>query len=109
MALIPRMLRPAVLIRRKAMYSGFLGGSTFWKVIGVFVFGKATIAKFFGKNPEVIDVSSLGGGRVMKVTTTTPPSRRARRKARKAGVVTPSLKESRKLARLWAAAHVSRS
>ena len=102
MALVPRMLRPSVLIRRKAMYQGFLGPSSFWKVVGVFVFGKATIKKFFGKNVEVVDLASLGSGRHMEVTTTKPLSRRARKKQRKAGTAGPTLKESRALAQLWA-------
>jgi hypothetical protein len=102
MGLLPRALRPVVLIRRKAIYGGFLGGSGFWKVVGVIVFGKSTIKKFFGKNPEIIDVSRLGGGRFMQITTAKPLSRRARRKQIKAGVVPASLKESRALGKLWA-------
>ena len=102
MALLPRMLRPSVLIRRKAMYTGFLGNSGFWKVVGVFVFGKSTIKKFFGKNPEVIDVSSLGSGRVMQITTTRPMSRRARKKTVRSGATPPTLKGDRALATLWA-------
>jgi hypothetical protein len=102
MALIPRMLRPSVLIRRKAMYQGFLGPSTLWKVVGVVVFGKSTIKKFFGKNPEVIDVSSLGAGRVMQVTTAKPMTRRARKRAVRSGLTPPTLKGDRALATLWA-------
>jgi len=102
MALIPRMLRPSVLIRRKALHKGFLGPSTLWKVIGVVVFGKSTIKKFFGKNPEVIDVSSLGPGRVMQVTTSKPLSRRRRQKMERAGGTPPTLKGDRALGQLWA-------
>jgi hypothetical protein len=101
MALVPRALRPSILIRRKAMYAGFLGPSRFWKLVGVFVFGKSSIKKFFGKQPEVIDVASLGSGRFMQVTTTKPPSRRERKKLRRAGVA-PTLKERRELAQFWA-------
>ena len=102
MALIPRALRPSVLIRRKAMYAGFLGPSTFWKVIGVVVFGKSTIKKFFGKSPEVIDVSRLGAGRVMQITTSKPLSRRARKKIVRGGDSAPTLKGDRVLGHLWA-------
>jgi hypothetical protein len=105
MALLPRMLRPSAMIRRKAMYQGFLGPSTFWKVVGVFVFGKATIRKFFGKNVEVIDNASLGAGRFMQVTTTKPPSRRERRRRRRAGEVAPTIKETRVAAQAWADSH----
>lgn len=104
MALLPRMLRPSVIIRRKALYSGILGQSTMWKVIGVLVFGKRTITKFFGRNPEVIEVASLGSGRAMQVVTTKPVTRRRRRKMAKAGLPVPSLAEHRRLGRLWAKA-----
>ncbi|MDJ0769469.1 MAG: hypothetical protein QNJ12_11775 [Ilumatobacter sp.] len=102
MALLPRALRPSVLIRRKAIYAGLLGGSGFWRVVAVFVFGQGTIKKFFGKNPEVIDAASMGSGRYMQLTTTKPLSRRAKKKLRKAGVAMPTLKEERALAELWA-------
>ena len=102
MALIPRALRPAVLLRRKAMYNGFLGNSGFWKVVGVILFGKSTIKKFFGKNPEVIDVSSLGSGRYMELTTAKPSTRRTRKKMQRKGLVSPSLDVERKAASLWA-------
>jgi len=99
---IPRMLRPSVLIRRKALYAGFLGTSTFWKVVGVVVFGKRTITKFFGRQPEVIDVSRLGPGRVMQLVTAEPVTRRRRRRLAKRGVTVPTLAEQRVLAKLWA-------
>ena len=99
---IPRMLRPSVLIRRKALYAGFLGTSTFWKVVGVVVFGKRTITKFFGRQPEVIDVSRLGPGRVMQLVTAEPVTRRRRRRLAKRGVTVPNLAEQRVLAKLWA-------
>jgi hypothetical protein len=99
---IPRMLRPSVLIRRKALYAGFLGTSTFWKVVGVVVFGKRTITKFFGRQPEVIDVSRLGPGRVMQLVTAKPVTRRRRRRLAKRGVTAPNLAEQRVLAKLWA-------
>ena len=108
MALLPRMLRPSVLIRRKAMYTGFLGNSGFWKVVGVFVFGKSTIKKFFGKNPEVIDVSSLGPGRVMELMTAKPVTKRRRRKLTKQGVTPPTLAEQKAFSQAWAAKHASR-
>ena len=103
MALIPRALRPSVLIRRKAMYAGFLGPSSFWKVVGVFVFGKATIKKFFGKNPEVIDASSLGAERFMTLTTAKPVTKRRRRKLAKQGITPPTLAEHKAYGRIWAA------
>ena len=108
MALVPRLLRPSVLIRRKAMYAGFLGPSTFWKVVGLVVFGKGTIVKFFGRQAEVIDVSKLGSGRTMQVVTATPISKRSRRKLAKRGTPVPTLAQQRVSARAWAADQAAR-
>lgn len=108
MALVPRLLRPSVLIRRKAMYAGFLGPSTFWKIVGVVVFGKSTISKFFGRQPELIDVSALGPGRFVQITTATPMSRRRRRKLAKRGVAVPTLADDRRAAQLWVTEHAAR-
>lgn len=108
MALVPRLLRPSVIIRRKAMYQGFLGPSGFWKVVGVFVFGKSTLQKFFGKNPEIVDVSSLGAGRAMELYTAKPMTRRRRRKAVKRGQTVPTLAEQKAMSQLWASKHASR-
>ena len=102
MAMLPRHLRPAVMIRRKALYSGFLGSSGFWKIVGVAVFGKSTLKKFFGKNEEVLDVSKLGVGRYMQLTTSKPASRRSRKKMVRAGQTPPTRKGERALGQKWA-------
>lgn len=109
MAIVPRLLRPSVLVRRKAMYAGFLGGSTLWKVVGVVVFGKSTLRKLVGKSPEAIDLATLKSGRTMQVTTAKPLTRRRRRKLAKAGIATPTLQEHRELAQLWAASRSKRA
>jgi hypothetical protein len=96
------MLRPSVLLRRKAMYDGFLGKSGFWKIVGVVLFGKSSIKKFFGKSPEVIDVSRLGAGRYLELTTAKPTTRRTRKKMQRQGLVPPTLDAERKAASLWA-------
>ncbi|MEO6653786.1 MAG: hypothetical protein ABIP17_14140 [Ilumatobacteraceae bacterium] len=101
MALIPRIFRPKFIIRRKALSAGIFGQSTFWKVVAVWVFGKTTLKKFFGKNTEVIDVSRLGGGRYMQLATAKPVNRRERKRLRKAGMEPPTLKEHRELGKLW--------
>jgi tRNA U54 and U55 pseudouridine synthase Pus10 len=98
------MLRPAVIIRRKALYSGVLGNSTVWKGVAVWVFGKAIIKKAAGKNLEVIDVSALGPGRFMTIETIKPTSRRARRKLDKRGTPAPTVKAYRATSRAEAAA-----
>ena len=107
MALLPRALRPTVLIRRKAMYSGIFGQSTFWKVVAVWVFGKASIKKFFGKNVEVIDTAKLGTGRYMQLATAKPVTKRELKKLRKAGMEPPTLKEHKALGKLWASSRAS--
>ena len=72
MALLPRALRPSVVIRRKAVSSGFLGPSTFWKIIGALVFGKGPIKKFFGKHPETIAKQKVGFNSFVKVINSKP-------------------------------------
>ncbi len=106
MALVPRALRPAILLRRKAIYAGFLGPSTFWKIVGAFLFGKSTIKKVFGRNVEVVDVSSLGPGRFMQVITAEPVPRRKRRRLRRRGVYVPTLAEQTAYSQSWADAQV---
>lgn len=102
MAIIPHIFRPMFILRRKALYSGIFGQSTFWKVVAVWVFGRTTLKKFFGKNTEVIDVSKLGRGRYMQLATAKPVTRRERKKLRKAGMEPPTLKEHRQLGKKWA-------
>ena len=104
MALLPRMLRPSVIIRRKAIYAGFLGPSRFWKVVGVVVIGRTTIKRVFGRSEEILDSSSLGVERFMTLTTAQPMTKRNRRKLRRQGIEPMTRKESRALGQLWAAA-----
>lgn len=104
MSLVPRILRPAVIIRRKALYSGVFGNSTLWKGVAVWVFGKSVLKKVAGKNVEVIDVSALGSGRLMTIQTIKPTSRRGRKKLARKGTPAPTVKEYRAASRAEAAA-----
>ncbi len=104
MALIPRMLRPAIVIRRKALYSGIFGDSMLWKGIAVWVFGRSVLKKVAGRNVEVIDVSALRSGRLMTIQTITPTSRRARKKLARKGTPAPTVKQYRATSRAEAAA-----
>ena len=79
MALLPRALRPSVIIRRKAIWSGILGPSRFWKVIGVFVFGKGTIKKIFGKTPEVLGKQKVGFNSFVNVINAKPMTKQQQR------------------------------
>lgn len=72
MALLPRALRPSVIIRRKAIWSGFLGPSRFWKLIGAFVFGQGSIKKFFGRSPETISTQKVGFNSFVNVINAKP-------------------------------------
>lgn len=102
MALIPRLFRPSVIIRRKAMFQGFLGHSTFWKIIGVFVFGKSSIRKFFGRNVEVIDKAALRSGRVMEVATARPMTRKHANELRRRGIEPVTKQEHTAMSQWWA-------
>jgi len=72
MALLPRALRPSVIIRRKAVSSGFFARSAFWKIIGAVVFRQGSMKKFFGKNPEVIAKQKVGFNSFVNVLNAKP-------------------------------------
>ena len=72
MALLPYALRPKVIIRRKAIWSGLLGPSTFWKVVAVWVLGKDTIKRAVGKNPEALGTFSVATDNFVNVINAKP-------------------------------------
>lgn len=88
MALIPLTLRPSFVVRRAAMRRGILGPSTFWKIVAVFVFGRSTLKKLFGRNPEPLGTRTIGVGHVITVAAAVPLTRR---QARRAGITKQSL------------------
>ena len=47
MPLVPRALKPSVLVRRNALYKGVLGGSRGWLAIGAVLWSKSFIKKTF--------------------------------------------------------------
>ncbi|MEL6891270.1 MAG: hypothetical protein AAFP84_06730 [Actinomycetota bacterium] len=81
MALLPYALRPKVIIRRKAIWSGLLGPSTFWKVVAAFVFGQGTLKKFFGKNPESLGTFKAGKNSFVNVINAEPTSAKQRKRS----------------------------
>jgi len=101
MALLPRALRPSVIIRRKAIWSGLLGPSRFWKVIGVFVFGKGSVRKFFGKTPEKIATQKIGLNSFVNVINAKPMTKK---QIKAAGITKAGLKAqaSADVAASWA-------
>ncbi|MGB0114599.1 MAG: hypothetical protein WBP59_15380 [Ilumatobacteraceae bacterium] len=88
MALVPITLRPSFIIRRNAMRKGVLGPSTLWKVVAVYVFGRGTLKKVFGKHPEVLAKRKIGVGHVMTVAAAVPLTRK---QSKRLGVTKASL------------------
>jgi len=81
MALLPYALRPKVIIRRKAIWSGLLGPSTFWKVVAAFVFGQGTLKKFFGKTPEKLGTYKVGSNSFVNVINAKPMTTKEKKRA----------------------------
>lgn len=96
-------VQPTIYLKRMSTRRGFLGSSTVWMVIGVFVHGSATFKRVTGRQTEVIDVSGLGPGRFMHITTAEPMTRKRRRRLAKQGVAVPTLQDQKAYGRLWAA------
>ena len=76
MALLPRGLRPSVIIRRKAIKQGLLGPSLFWKVMAGWVFGKKTVKKFLGKQPDKLGSWTVGSNQFVNVINAKPRSKK---------------------------------
>ena len=101
MALLPYSLRPSVIIRRKAIRQGILGPSRMWKAVAVWVFGKKTLKKFFGKNPEVITTEKVGSNSFVNVINAKPMTKK---ELKEAGITKPLLisRASADVASSWA-------
>lgn len=80
MRLVPYSYRPTVVIRRNAIRRGIFGPSIVWKLVAGWVFGRSTLKKFFGKQPEKIAVMRLKPNTFVNVITATPMSRRERKR-----------------------------
>lgn len=83
MPLVPKLLRPSVLIRRNATYKGLLGGSKPWLAVGVFLWSKSFLKKTFGRTEEILTTEKLTKGQFLRIDAVKPPSRRARRRTRR--------------------------
>jgi len=103
MALVPRTLRPSFVIRRRAMREGVLGRSVFWKIVAGIVFGRSTVKKVFGRNPEPLGTRTIGVGHMISVAATPALSRKM---AKRAGITKASL-EAQAWADIDAARHRS--
>jgi hypothetical protein len=76
------MMRPTMVIRAQAFRKGLLGNNPFWRTIAMALIGKRIMKRLFGREPEIIEVTTMkGGGHWMEIRTYAPESRRARRRA----------------------------
>ena len=80
MALLPYVLRPKVIIRRKAIRQGLLGPSIFWKGVAVWVLGKGTLKTFFGKQPESLGSYRVGTDAFLRVANSRPATKKERKR-----------------------------
>ncbi|HSP29715.1 MAG TPA: hypothetical protein VLN74_14270 [Ilumatobacteraceae bacterium] len=83
MARVPLALRPSFIVRSNAIRKGILGPSTLWKVVAVFVLGRGTLQRLFGRTPERLGVRSIRPGHVITVAAVAPLTRR---QAKRAGI-----------------------
>jgi hypothetical protein len=84
MPLVPRALKPSVLVRRNALYKGVLGGSRGWLAIGAVLWSKSFIKKTFGKQVEVLGTEKLTKGQFVRIDSLRPLTRKERKALRKA-------------------------
>ena len=77
---LPYSMRPAVIIRRQAIWRGLFGSSIFWKIVAGWVFGRTTLKKFFGKHPDDLGTERLKTGEFLTINTFVPLSRREQRR-----------------------------
>jgi len=76
------MMRPTMVIRAQAFRKGLFGSSRLWRTIAYAIIGKRVLKRYFGREPEIIEVATMrGGNHWMDIRTFTPQSRRARRRA----------------------------
>ena len=80
MRLLPRYLRPARVIRRRAIQRGLLGRSVFWKVVAAGVFGKGAIRRAVGKRPERLGTFRAEPDTFVSVLNVVPLSKREQRR-----------------------------
>ncbi len=71
----------ARMIRRRALWSGLLGPSTFWKGVAIVVFGRDTIKRVLGRNPEPLGTFSVGTNAFVNVLSVTPMTSKERKRA----------------------------
>jgi hypothetical protein len=76
------MMRPTMVIRAQAFRKGLFGSSRVWRGIAFAIIGKRLLKHYFGREPEILDVSTMkGGNHWVEIRTYEPESRRAGRRA----------------------------
>jgi hypothetical protein len=76
------MMRPTLVIRAQAFRKGLFGSSRVWRAVAFMIIGKRLLTRYFGREPEIVEVSTLkGGGHWMQIRTFGPETRRARQGA----------------------------
>ena len=83
MPVVPRMLRPSVVIRRNALYKGLLGGSKGWLAVGGVLWSRSFLKKTFGKNEELLTIEKLTKGQFLRIDAVQLPTRRQRRRQKR--------------------------
>lgn len=82
MPLVP--VSTIILLKRRALREGILGGSALWRIAAVMMFGLPVVRRLLGRHPETVLIEELRPGERMVITPMTPLSRRQRRRARRA-------------------------
>lgn len=82
MPLVP--VATVVLLKRRALREGILGGSFAWRLVAVAVFGLPLLRRVTGRHPETVLIEELRPGERMVITPIKPLNRRQRRAARRA-------------------------
>jgi hypothetical protein len=78
-----RSLSPLPLLRRNAIYKGFLGGQRGWLAVGVVVWGARLARKALGRNEQVVATEKLKPGDTLVLRTIPQQTREQRRAARR--------------------------
>lgn len=56
-----------IALGRSAIRKGFLGGSSFWRVVGVVVFLPKLWRALFGRRPESVTIGPLAPGEGVEI------------------------------------------
>ena len=72
-----------ILLKRRALREGVLGGSWAWRAVAVVAFGVPLIRRYAGRHAEIVLIEELRPGDRMLITPIAPSSRRQRRRARR--------------------------